>query len=470
MRDGTGAKGTRHPTPTRVEATILGQARITLRGGSVVHRESGAAVRVGHDPVVVGRAVGCDLRIADPKISARHCELVATEAGVLLRDLASRNGTWFCDARVGEVHLTERAQIVIGNSKFEFVPGPTAEQPLVRTFGKLESRAPKMQAAFERLTRFVRTSENIHLTGETGTGKGYIAERIHELSGRSGPFIKIDVASLSPTMIESELFGHVKGAFTGAVSSKESPFVLARGGTVFLDEIGDLPKESQTKLLRVCDDKVIQRVGSPRAEPVDVRVVSATLHDLEARVNRKEFRADLFERLGVIVHLPALRERKEDLSLIVRQILTDMGHAALCDRVQPSTYVWMATRPWDGNLRELTKVLRLTVEFFEQNGTFDVAETYRAYRARREERDQRADGGGDEGAWLESLIAGGASLEAVHEEATKRMLKLLATECDGKVARIAERAQIGRARARSWLDRFGLRASDDGGTEREKNG
>jgi DNA-binding NtrC family response regulator len=169
-------------------------------------------------------------------------------------------------------------------------------------------------------------------------------------------------------------------------------------------------------------------------------------------VNAKQFRVDLFERLGIIVELPPLRDRKEDLPLLVRQVLDDMGRVDLYAKVSGSTLAWMAQHSWEGNLRTLAKVVRLSVQLFDLEGHFDIEETYRIYRVSHEATSDED--------WLESLLSKGASLDSVHEEATRRVLARLASECKGNVSRIAERAQITRVRAREWLTRLNLRTSD----------
>ena len=211
------------------------------------------------------------------------------------------------------------------------------------------------------LERVARTSSTVLLLGETGTGKELLANALHELSPRRGrAFVKVSCAAISPSLIESELFGHEKGAFTGALQRRAGRFELAHGGTLFLDEIGELPIELQAKLLRVLQEKELERVGGTRPIPVDVRVICATNRSLEAEVAEKRFRADLFYRLKVFpIHVPPLRERREDVPLLVdafvRALGSQLGRAL--EGVDETALLLLCSYHWPGNVRELHNVL-----------------------------------------------------------------------------------------------------------------
>ena len=444
----------------RGQATVIGSHRVELQGGTLTHSESRRRVDIETAPRIIGRS-DCDLRVDDPAVSAAHCELVATERGVRLRDLTSRNGTFIDGVRVVEVLLTKPARIRLGRTYLEFAPGAATEHLLPSSFGNLESQSAKMQAVFEQLATIARTSLNVHLTGESGTGKGYIARKIHEQSKRARkPFVTIDLAQLAPSVIESALFGHEKGAFTGALEKVLSPFVEADGGSVFLDEIGDLPFELQKKLLRVIEEKMIQPVGSTRARKVDVRFISATLHNLQEKVNRKEFRDDLFYRLGSRIALPPLHERREDIGLLTRQILADLERPELFDEIPAGTLDWMTNRTWEGNLRGLRFVIEMAIELREHEQPLNIEAAFRAARgvdggvaqAPRPIVSQRVD------TPVEALIDRGAPSVDVERAARGMLLKKLSAECDGVVSEVARRAQLSRKVVRTELARLGVRA------------
>ena len=448
----------------RTDATIAGPLRLEVRGGRIEHRESGQRLEIDTVPRIIGRS-HCDFPLDDRAVSAAHCELVATERGVRVRDLGSRNGTTVSGVRIGEAYLTKAARITLGKTALEFIPGESTAQPLPKRFGRLESQSPRMQAVFELLSRIAPTSANVHLTGESGTGKGYIARKIHEQSKRSAkPFVVIDLAQIAPNLIESALFGHEKGAFTGALRASVSPFVEANGGTVFLDEIGDLPLELQKKLLRVIDEKVIQRVGSTRTERVDVRILSATWHNLQERVNRKEFRDDLYYRLGTRIALPSLSERREDIELITRQILDDMGRSVLFAEIPPTTMEWATHHTWEGNLRGLRQALELAADLHDNGGSFDIEAAFRTSRGH----DSPAaparhllPPAAKMPSGLEALVARGATLAEVEGEARRVLFTKLHTDCLGVVSEIARRASVSRRLAREELARIGLGGKEE---------
>jgi DNA-binding NtrC family response regulator len=220
-----------------------------------------------------------------------------------------------------------------------------------------------MVEVFAVLRRLAGTDVTITLIGETGTGKDVTAHAIHESSARAcAPFVIFDCGSVPPNLIESELFGHERGAFTGAHADHSGAFERACGGTLFLDEIGELPVELQPRLLRALDSKSIRRVGGARVRATDVRIIAATNRDLAALVEAKQFRADLYFRLAAaVVQLPPLRERLEDLHLLVPRLVAELAHGAVC--VPEETYDRLATHHWPGNVRELKNVLAYALAF-----------------------------------------------------------------------------------------------------------
>ena len=228
-------------------------------------------------------------------------------------------------------------------------------------YGDIVGKTPGIRQIFELIDTVRETDSTVLITGESGTGKGLFARAIHDLSPRrDGPFVKVTCAALSEMLLESELFGHVKGAFTGAIADKVGRFEAAAGGTIFLDEIGDISPALQVKLLRVIQEREFERVGSSRTQTVDARVIAATNRDLRAAMKAGQFREDLFYRLHVIpVVVPPLRERKEDIPLLVDHILRRLRKRGL-DRVRavsPEAMRCLIDYPWPGNVRELENVL-----------------------------------------------------------------------------------------------------------------
>ena len=227
-------------------------------------------------------------------------------------------------------------------------------------FGIIGS-SPKMQQIFQLTKNAAKSDAPVIIYGESGTGKELVAEAIHNLSDRNkGPFIKVNCAAIAETLFESELFGHVKGAFTGAVKTRKGRFELASGGDIFLDEIGDLPVSMQVKLLRVIEEKVIERVGDSTPISVDVRIICATNRDLREMVEKKEFREDLFYRINVIpIFLPPLRDRKEDIPLLVEHFLTknSLKTGKQINGVSREVMDIFYDYHWPGNVRELRSVI-----------------------------------------------------------------------------------------------------------------
>ncbi|KAA0992691.1 sigma-54-dependent transcriptional regulator [Dyadobacter aurulentus] len=228
-------------------------------------------------------------------------------------------------------------------------------------FDDIVSKSPVFQEVLQRTARVAATEATVLITGETGTGKELLARAVHRISNRrQKPFIKINCAALPAQLIESELFGHEKGAFTGATSARPGRFELAHQGTIFLDEIGDFPLELQAKLLRVLQEGEFDRIGATRTTKVDVRIIAATHVDLNAAVQQGKFRADLFYRLNVFpIHTPPLRERKEDIPLLVRHFVRKyaLKNGKVIRRISKKTYQLLQTHHWPGNIRELENVV-----------------------------------------------------------------------------------------------------------------
>jgi transcriptional regulator with GAF, ATPase, and Fis domain len=318
--------------------------------------EAGRVVDGDGAEVTVGSAQGNDLIIEDPTLSRHHFTITATEDGFLLRDRGSTNGTTLGGYRVRTAYLESGNVIGAGRSRLVFETSNGAiRQPLSRAarFGGVLGESAAMRRVFALLERLAPTDTTVLLLGETGTGKGAAAEAVHQKSARADkPFVVVDCGAIPPMLMESELFGHEKGAFTGAHATRIGQFEAARGGTVFLDEIGELPLDLQPKLLRVLDKRMLRRVGSLEPIPVDVRIIAATNRDLRREVNRGAFRADLFYRLSVAsVTLPPLRERRDDIPALVARFWEELRGAG----AEPPAALMsaLARQDWPGNVRQL---------------------------------------------------------------------------------------------------------------------
>lgn len=320
------------------------------------------SVQLGVEPVLVGSTPDCDIVVNDPYVSRRHCALTLTDKGVVVRDLGSRNGIWVQSVRVYEALIPAGGSVQMGGLSLTIdVAGePTRVMLSASTaFGAAVGKSVAMRVLFARLERVAKTDEPVLLLGESGTGKELLARAIHESSPRSpGPFVVFDCAAVSPSLVESELFGHQKGAFTGAHAARTGLVEAARGGTLFLDEIGELPLDLQPKLLRMLENRTVRPVGSNDVHPVDVRIVAATHRDLPARAAAGEFRADLYYRLAVAeVRIPALRDRRDDIPLLVERLLAAREPPATLADLPPNTLPMLMAHNWPGNVRELRNML-----------------------------------------------------------------------------------------------------------------
>ncbi len=328
--------------------------------------------------VRLGKRDNNDFILEDKTVSRTHLEIVQEEDRYLLRDLESTNGTFINDTRVKEAFLSPGDVIRIGNSRIEFVAFDEKVhiEPSDRTeFGPLAGRSRRMRQIFSILERISPTNATVTIEGETGTGKEVVARAIHENSARKArAFVVFDCGGVAENLIESELFGHVKGAFTGAIASRRGAFEEANGGTIFLDEIGELSLDLQPKLLRALEQREIKKVGSNETASIDVRVICATNRNLRREVSEGRFREDLYYRLSVVkIQVPPLRERPEDISPLIERFLGTAKFNQLPDgklkvtRVDDDALKMLNRYQWPGNVRELINVLERMVPLVEEN-------------------------------------------------------------------------------------------------------
>jgi two-component system response regulator GlrR len=319
--------------------------------------------------LLVGASPDCDLVLTDPAISRRHFELLTTEEGYVLRDLDSKNGTEIRGIRVKQALLYGGEEIDVGNSTLLLsVYDEHDEFTLSRknSFGTMLGRSAVIRQVFAELERVAPSDASLLLEGESGTGKDLAAENIHRHSPRKDhPFVVFDCAAVSPTLIESELFGHRKGAFTGADRDRRGVIESADGGTVFLNEVGEIPLKLQPRLLRLLDKWETRRVGENHYRKADVRLIAATNRDLKNEVAEGRFREDLYYRLTVVrIRLPALRDRREDIALLAKKFITDRAPDQDPDKIITDQVLAMfLNHLWPGNIRELRNVVDRLILF-----------------------------------------------------------------------------------------------------------
>ena len=306
------------------------------------------------DCTTIGRDATCAISVRDSYASGRHARIDRKPGGWTLRDLNSRNGLFLNGSRVVEAPLSANDKIRIGETVFVFSDTSSAPPPMT-------SRNPAWNEALQRLPAFALTDFPVLLTGPSGSGKDVLATWIHSASTRSaGPFITLNCSALSENLIESELFGHVKGSFTGAGSDRKGAFEAARSGTLFLDEIGDLPLHLQPKLLRALENGEIKPVGSDRTTETDVRVIAATHKDLPARTRSGDFRVDLYYRLAVCeAEAPRLSERMEAFEDLLYRFARELKVRFSYGAVEA-----LKEHSWPGNVRELRNVVARAAAYF----------------------------------------------------------------------------------------------------------
>jgi DNA-binding NtrC family response regulator len=353
-------------------STLARELHWFVRGGTA-RPASGSPVEIGVDPVFVGRDAGAQIVLDDPEVSAMHCELRAVDEGILVRDLGSTNGTFAMGLRVHEAVVS--AVTELGRERVILEPRASqkVEVGYSDRFGPLLGRSPKMRRLFGILERIAPTPLSLLILGETGTGKELVAKATHAASPRRDkPFVVLDCGSIPSTLAESILFGHERGAFTGATDRRAGVLAEADGGTLFLDELGELPIELQPKLLRALSEGQVKRLGASAFEPIDVRVIAATRRDLAADMNAGRFRSDLYFRVAQVrVELPPLRERGGDLALLIDEVCARVGKPEHAEAVVAWAMQRMGSHDWPGNVRELVNVASVAATLAGVPGAID---------------------------------------------------------------------------------------------------
>jgi DNA-binding NtrC family response regulator len=357
---------------------------------AVLHREEAWALDIQDDVaarrvpltrerLIVGSSRRADITIDDPCVSSRHCALCVAGNRVSVQDLGSKNGTFVGGARITEAWASAGTTITIGRTSLTcttlgphtFTPDEELDAPLPGVAGA----SVEMRRLARQVRRLARHSAPVLISGESGTGKELVARALYLEGPRADrPFVAVNVAALPRELVESEMFGHERGAFTGAVARRAGAFVEADGGTLFLDEIGELPLEAQPKLLRALDGYEVRRVGAAGAwRPANVRVVAATHAPLEDRVSAGTFRRDLYHRLEVfVVHVPPLRARPGDVAPIARELLRQTKREVGERELSSAALARLAAHAWPGNVRELRNVLYRAADLAAGEATIDA--------------------------------------------------------------------------------------------------
>jgi transcriptional regulator with PAS, ATPase and Fis domain len=434
-QDGTQFLPSSHDTLLRVRAVNL----------EVTHGpDKGRRARIDRPTFIVGTGETADLRLSDGTVSREHLRISLSPNGVHLVDEGSKNGSWIGGLRIADVTITRDAAVEVGQTALALrVEAGPLDLPLSASakFGQAIGVSAAMRHLFAILERASASEVTVLLEGESGVGKEVLARAVHDKSNRAdGPFVALDCGAIPSGLIESELFGHEKGAFTGAVEPRKGVFEQAGGGTLFLDEIGELPLELQPKLLRVLEQREVRPLGSEdKPRSVDVRVIAATNRRLAEAAHKNEFRRDLFYRLAVArVTVPPLRDRPEDVLPLAREFLRVTAGDPNAE-LPPDLSSMLTSYKWPGNVRELRNV----IDRYALLGARDAGTLFDAGIAEPQSR------GLDDLARLPYHEARRRALEQFERTYLPRVLEL----AGGVVARAAERAEVARPSFYRMLDR-----------------
>ena len=422
--------------------------RVALKLVVVSGPDAGGELPLEAGTYRIGKGSGNDLSLSDGAVSRNHLEAAVLDGGVRFRDLDSTNGSTCNGARFRELEGGPGMVVKLGQTELRLVAAGTTGTLAPSQhdhFGRLYGSNVAMRQVFALLERVAPTDAAVLLEGETGTGKELGAEALHQHSGRaSGPFVVVDLAGIPPNLIESELFGHVRGAYTGAVKDRAGAFERADKGTVFLDEIGELPLELQPRLLRALESRQTKRVGANEYRSFDARVITATHRDLPKEIRGGRFREDLFHRVAVVrATIPPLRARRDDLPILVQQLLKSLGREL---PLGPQTLAQLASYDWPGNIRELRNVVHRAVSLSQ--GSEEVPSEILAIPQ---------DSPGKDPLPGEALPFKEAKERLVHSFEND-YLKALLARCSGNVSQAAREAGIDRV----YLHRL-LKKHDIGG-------
>lgn len=408
--------------------------------------DAGKTLVSDKEQVRIGSQRGCDFVLSDPTASRQHFEILHTDRGYLVADLNSTNGIFLEGRRVERAYLTPGSKILAGQTALLFSPLEeelTVEPDAAGELCGLIGTSPRMRQLFGLLRKVAPMDLPVVITGETGTGKERVAAALHALSARSkGPFVVVDCGALPPHQLESELFGHDKGAFPGALAPRAGAFERASGGTLFLDAVDELRLEVQPKLLRVLENRELRRLGGDEVIDVDVRVVAATRRELLEGVDAGTFRDDLYFRLSVLqLQLPPLRERREDLPLLLRLAAEERKSFTGAALHVLQHY------PWPGNVRELFNVVAHAATLAE-GATIDVPHLPARIRGATP----------DSGLGFNEHLAFKDAKEQLLEAFEREYLTQLLRRCEGNISRAARESGLHRKSIERLIKKYQLDA------------
>jgi DNA-binding NtrC family response regulator len=450
----------------RAKSRQLQKARLVVLEGA----DEGKQFEIGKAKVYAGRASVNDFILEDKSISSTHFEIHAEEDGFLLRDCGSTNGTKLGGCRIKEVYLAPNASFRAGNTTLKLEPvDEVVEIPLSdeEHFQGVIGSSVAMREVFATLEKVAPSELTCLIEGLTGTGKERIARAIHDASRRKNkPYVVLDCSSIPRDLMESYVFGHEKGAFTGAHEKKAGAFEQAEGGTVFLDEIGELDLSLQPKLLRVLENREFKRVGGSRTIRSDCRVIAATNRDLRQMVNEGSFREDLYFRLSVIqLHLPPLTERREDIPLLVEHFLEEVAERRPDRqkvRLTAEAMDSLMDHSWPGNVRELKNVIVRAASLCSgqavERSDLQLGAMNRGVGASASVGRLQADGGSEMGRFSIDLSREYKEVKQdLLDQFEHAYLERIYTENDGNISQSARDAGITRYHMRELLKKHDLK-------------
>jgi DNA-binding NtrC family response regulator len=411
----------------------------------------GREIEVMNDHISIGKSRQCDVVLPDDSVSRQHAEIKRQDDAYRVVDLESTNGTFVGNARVSDAFLKPGDVLGIGKVQLRFMPRDARAELLPsdkERFGEVFGKSLAMRKIFGVLERISQTDVTILIEGETGTGKDLVARAVHAASPRrEGPFVVVDCGAVAPNLIESELFGHEKGSFTGAHQRRQGAFELADGGTVFLDEIGELPKDLQPKLLRVLENRRVRRVGGTEEVDVDLRVIAATHRQLKEQVEIGEFREDLYFRLAVVNPvIPPLRERREDIPLLIEHFSRRLP-PGMWRPPGPEAMARLVGYEWPGNVRELRNVVERSA-YLSPDGVIDLIATGRRNIAHGEQVE------------FDPTLTFREQKERAVELFEEAYLQWLLDRAEGNISRAAREADMDRKYLHKLLRRYGIEAKN----------
>jgi len=457
----------REPALTTVFVDARATKRRLKRGRLIVIEgpDQGRELSVERARVTIGRSLICDLVLADKAVSGTHCEIIANEKGVLLKDLGSTNGTTINDLRIREVWIRPGTVIRAGQTSLRYEAGEgEVEIDLSHDerYFDLIGKSVRMREIFAVLSKVAPSDLTVLVRGQTGTGKELVARALHSGSRRKEqPLVVQDCSAIPENLIESTLFGHERGAFTGATDRRKGSFEQAEGGTIFLDEIGELSLALQPKLLRVLENREVKRVGGEKTIPVNVRVVAATNRDLRAMVNEGTFREDLYFRLSVVtVELPSLAERSEDVPLLAETFLEEFSKRRFPGEdgrltISKGAMARLESYPWPGNVRELRNTLERAAFLADQSEL-----TVKDLMPSSQKTPPAALPGGTAEQFVDDEMPFKEAKQKVLDAFEPAYLKALLDKYGDNITKSAQAAGLTRYHLRELAKRYGVRGGD----------